>query len=98
MELPGSILHQLLPGLRTGFHDRQVFRYRLGKRHGKLSAALAEEEKPGEKCRIPEGSRWRLEDDGKDENGKVKKRRTTDLLDMVLLLQEDRRMAKETAQ
>lgn len=41
-EVPGSIQHQVLPGLRQGFFDRQIFLARLGKNRQNLSADLSE--------------------------------------------------------
>lgn len=91
LRLPGSILHQLLPGLRNGYHDRQVFRWRLGKHHEALFHAL--DESPLERGGSDPGgrSRWRRE---QRDGGQWC--RHTDLIDMALLAQEDRRMAQET--
>jgi hypothetical protein len=93
LRIPGSILHQLLPGLRSGFHDRQVFRWRLGKRQDALFEAL---EETADGRRMGDGlakSHWRRESTGVNQWC-----RHTDLIDMALLAQEDHRMAQETAQ
>ena len=91
LSLPGSILHQLLPSLRAGYHDRRVFRWRLGKHQAALASALAEDEdQPGE---FPSGSRWKRK--GSAETGWT---RYTDVVDLALLAQESRRMIQEDAQ
>lgn len=87
-QVPGSIIHQLLPALRAGAHDRRVFRWRLGKHQTALAEALAEDEdKPGV---FPPNSRWTRE---KDVKGAWTRR--TDLVDQALLFQESRRMTRK---
>jgi len=90
--LPGSILHQILPGLRCGFHDRQIFRWRLGKHQRALFDALEESQDGAGMSASPRASRWCRE---RRPDGAWC--RHTDVVDVALLAQEDRRMAQETA-
>lgn len=84
-EVPPTIRHQVLTGLRAGYWDRQVFAARLGKHQEQLVAAMAEGD------RRPEvgGGRWRRTASGPDRP----LTRCTDLPDALLLLEEDARMA-----
>lgn len=75
--VPRSVLHRLLPGLRAGLHDRRLFTARLGKRQSELARLLAETASDA-----PEGSRWRVGPGGD---------RATDVLDAVLLAEEAHR-------
>lgn len=83
--LPGSVAHDLLPGLRAGRHDRALFYDRLGKNHPGLRAELLEPEAPGNR------GHWNLE--SRDGTRVLR----TNLIDAFLLAQESRRMSWETA-
>lgn len=93
-ELPGSIVHTLLAGLRAGHDDRQLFYARLGKRHAGLVQALAESPGAMRSAADHEGrgaSRWWREQRG------THWVRGTSVIDAVLLLQEQSRSEWETA-
>lgn len=85
-DVPPSILHRLLPALRAGYHDRQLFRARLGKHQPALFDCL--DESFDHPRRAPR-SRWRRE----RPNGAWV--RSTDLIDAFLLRQEQARVAQE---
>jgi hypothetical protein len=87
--LPGSIAHQVLPSLRSGFYDRAVFSARIEKRQAALARDLAEGGDPA--MPVPQGSRWRDE-----VRGDVRVRRT-DVVDALALRLERARMSWETA-
>ncbi len=79
--IPGTIRHQVLPSLRAGFHDRQVWRARLGKRTqslGKLVEDLGEKFQNG---KFQDAGRWKIY------NQSV----ATDVVDALLLLEEQER-------
>jgi hypothetical protein len=92
LKLPGTILHQLLPSLRAGYHDRRVFRWRIAKHQPDLAAALEEDENEARIGAFPKGSRWKRS--GTDANGWT---RQTDVIDLALLAQESRRTTQEDA-
>lgn len=83
-EIPTTIRHQVLPSLRAGFWDRQVFLARLGKHsdHRALVSDLQESEEPAGK---PKGRGWVRDHETRE--------RQTNVLDALLLLEEDRRMS-----
>lgn len=87
--VPASTLHRLLPALRAGYHDRQIFRARLGKHERALFDCLDESAAAFERPRRPAHGRWRRT---RTENGWT---RSTDLIDAVLLLQEQSRVSRE---
>lgn len=89
--LPRSITHRLLPELRAGFHDRQLFRARLGKHQRDLFDRL-DESFEGSPPRSP-GRWWR--EPAPTGDGWT---RSTDLIDAVLLLQERGRLEQEAGQ
>lgn len=80
-DIPSTIRHQVLPGLRAGFWDRKVFVARLGKHQQVLIDDLDETEKQAK-------GRWK-ETTEKDN----KKCRSTDVVDALLLMEEDSRMS-----
>jgi hypothetical protein len=82
-EVPATLRHQVLPALRAGFWDRQVFLARLGKHQAELVADLKEADEPAR----PPGGRWCVE----MENGRTTRR--TDVVDALMLLEEDGRMS-----
>jgi len=82
MGLPGSIRHQAIEGLRCGYWDRQVFAARLGKHQQRLFDQINE----GGDVRNP-GGRWVRE----ERPGEAV--RHTDVVDALLLMEEDARMA-----
>ena len=89
-EVPPAIRHQVLPAMRSGYWDRQVFTARLGKHHEALAEALDE----GGDREHPKG-RWKRE---KDKNNDKIYIRSTDVVDPLLLLEEDARMNWITAE
>jgi hypothetical protein len=87
-DVPNTILHQLLPGLRRSHSDRQVFYARLGKHQKELFQALEE----GHGSSSPKRSRWRKDSTKNDETGKNRTILSTDLIDLAILAEEVRRM------
>ncbi|MFO0695989.1 MAG: hypothetical protein U0230_20670 [Polyangiales bacterium] len=87
--LPRSLQQSVREGLSMPYHERCAFVARLGKR-GAVKALVERLDEPAEPLaeRRRRGSRWRRAANGL---------RTTDLLDALLLVQESRRMEKETA-
>ncbi len=83
-DIPGSIRHGVLSGLRQGFWDRKVYLARIGKHQELLARHLAEGRSP--KSEPPPGSRW------KD----MEAERSTDVVDALLLLEETARAETET--
>lgn len=83
-QIPGTIRHSILPGLRKSFWERKIFLARIGKQHPRLMRDLAEGKSP--KQSIPDGSRWCLEE------GVL----STDVVDALLLLEESARSETET--
>ena len=91
--LPTTLLHQVLPAMRAGYWDRQVWLARQAKTRGaggELVRALSDAG-PGNR-KPPAGSRWRFEN---IEGGWC---RTTDVLDAIDLLTERSRMTRETVE
>jgi hypothetical protein len=87
--IPGSIRSQLLTQLRAGFDDRLVFASRLNKHQSELAAWLRENEHGQQ----PDGSRWQWQ-----QRSGQRALRTTDLIDLQILAEEERRQEQETAQ
>jgi hypothetical protein len=77
--------------MRAGYWERQVLVHRLGKRHDRLGAALAESEDPRELKKL-KNTRWAPGASGRDQAGS----RATDVVDALLLLEEQTRMTRET--
>jgi len=84
--VPATIRHQVLPGLRAGYWDRQVFVARLGKRDNPLVKDLEE----------TKSSQGRWKPDNYLSSGEEKKGRVTDVIDALLLMEEDARMSWQT--
>lgn len=82
---PVSLLHSLREGLRAPAFERQVFVNRLRKNHPDLAEALREPEPSVKKGKMDFGKRWRTGPGY----------RATDLLDMVGLVLEGRRLGQE---
>jgi hypothetical protein len=93
--IPRTLRQQVLPSLRTGFHDRQVFLARLGKHQPALVSALDEMGLTRPREAPPAAgqskTRWRQEADREG-----RRCRSTDVVDALLLLEETARMAWET--
>lgn len=87
--VPVSVLHRLREGLRAPAFERQVFVNRLRKNHPALAEALFEPVLDDGKAKTALGKGWRKTSRG-GTNG-----RATDVLDMVGLVLEQRRMGKE---
>lgn len=88
-EIPRSIWQRVLPGLRAGRWDREIYRARLRKRHPALAKDL--EEPSGEAASPGRSGRWTRV----TENGQSLRR--TDVIDALSLLEESARMEWETA-
>lgn len=86
-KVPATIRHQVLPGLRNGYWDRQAYVARLMKHQAELAGDLSEPEPPGLKG---EG-RWQ-KGDAATVKGRKAPCRTTDVVDALLLLEEEGRM------
>jgi len=86
--IPGSIRHQVLPSLRSGFHDRQVWRARLGKRAQSLGKLVEDLEEKFQNGTFQNSGRWKVYDH----------RMSTDVVDALLLLEEQERMNRRTEQ
>ena len=92
-KVPATIRHQVLPGLRTGYWDRQKFVARLGKHQGALTADLKESENL---ARAPSGG-WQQDSDV-EIRGRTCKSRSTAVVDALLLLEERGRMERRTCE
>ncbi len=86
--VPVGVRHQVLRGMRAGFWDRCLLAARLGKRHLRLVEALEENESLAELAKS-KASRWQAD--------VSERRRSTDVIDALLLLEERARMTWETA-
>jgi hypothetical protein len=82
-EIPPSVLHKILPALRAGYYERLAFAAEIKKHQKYLFEDL---------CEYPNllksNSRWKLDP--------VRKSRSTDVLDALILLEEESRWRKET--
>ncbi len=80
--LPRTIRHKVLPALKKGQADRLAFAAQVKKNHPDLFDALNE-------LAPDNGSSWHVDYDAKEQS--------TELIDALMLLEEDRRMEQETA-
>ncbi|MFO7535398.1 MAG: hypothetical protein R6X19_06910 [Kiritimatiellia bacterium] len=79
---PNTIRHQVLPHMKAGYWDRQVFTARLGKNQERLANDLGKggsHLSPGGRWKHKEGKEWSI-----------------DVIDALLLLEEDSRMDWKT--
>lgn len=89
--IPPTIMHQVFPAMSAGYHDRQVWLARLGKRQQGLVTDLSEPFNLKEAKKYK--GRWAVIDDGPKG-----KRRVTDVLDAIDLLVERTRMIRDTVE
>ena len=87
-KLPAVIQHQLHPALYAPLHERLAFYAKIGKNYPDLRKYLQEPVPSPELKNVQYGEGWKVE------NGK----QTTRLLDALLLLQEQNRMAHPTTE
>ena len=92
-KVPATVRHQILPGLRTGYWDRQKFVARLGKHQEALTADLNEEEK----LSAAPGVGWQ-QDSEVEIRGRTCKSRSTAVVDALLMLEERGRMERGTGE
>ncbi len=97
-DVPPTIRHQILPGMRTGFWDRQVFVARLAKHQKTLAADLKEDENGkedeiGSAGKSAKGLRWEYS----EKSGNESRKKTLGVVDALLLLEEEKRMEQTTA-
>ena len=85
-KLPAVIQHQLHPALYAPLHERLAFYAKIGKNYPDLRKYLQEPVPSPNLKSVQYGEGWKVEDS----------RQTTRLLDALLLLQEQNRMAHQT--
>lgn len=86
-DIPATIRHQVLPGLRKGYWDRKKYVARIQKHQPGLSGKLEEPEPIGKDA----AGHWRNEAPAQV-NGREYPCRSTDVVDALLLLEEEGRM------
>lgn len=87
--LPRTILHSVIDGLNQSYWQRQIASARLGKNQQIISAYLQESETLREKSGRWEAGTGRYQ-------GREIKMRSTDVIDILSLLEEGNRMSKQT--
>jgi len=87
--IPGTIRHQVLPALRAGFFDRQVWLARLGKRRKSLGNLVSDLKENLTNNEHKAAGRWKT-----GQKGEI----STDVVDALLLLEEQERMSRPTVE
>jgi hypothetical protein len=96
--IPGTLRHQVLPALRKGAYERQVWLARLGKRTKSLKKLVEDLEETFQKDGKHElfGGRWKRGECKVD--GQTVPCVSTDVVDALLLLEERERLSRPPAQ